>query len=43
MCIRDRLRHWDRATLLTMAEQARQVAIPDATERVALEVARAAK
>lgn len=41
--VADLLRHWDRATLLTMAEQARQVAIPDATERVALEVARAAK
>ncbi|AYP24421.1 undecaprenyldiphospho-muramoylpentapeptide beta-N-acetylglucosaminyltransferase [Pantoea agglomerans] len=41
--VADQLRHWDRATLLTMAEQARQVAIPDATERVAQEVARAAK
>lgn len=41
--VADLLRHWDRATLLTMAEQARQVAIPDATERVAQEVARAAK
>ncbi|KOA70828.1 undecaprenyldiphospho-muramoylpentapeptide beta-N-acetylglucosaminyltransferase [Pantoea agglomerans] len=41
--VADQLRHWDRETLLTMAEQARQVAIPDATERVAQEVARAAK
>lgn len=41
--VADLLRHWDRVTLLTMAEQARQVAIPDATERVAQEVARAAK
>lgn len=41
--VADLLRHWDRATLLTMAEQARQVAIPDATERVAQEVARAVK
>ncbi|AMG57501.1 undecaprenyldiphospho-muramoylpentapeptide beta-N-acetylglucosaminyltransferase [Pantoea vagans] len=41
--VADLLRHWDRVTLLTMAEQARQVAIPDATERVAQEVVRAAK
>ncbi|ORM55729.1 undecaprenyldiphospho-muramoylpentapeptide beta-N-acetylglucosaminyltransferase [Pantoea conspicua] len=41
--VADLLRHWDRPTLLTMAEQARQVAIPDATDRVAQEVARAAK
>lgn len=41
--VADTLRHWDRQTLLTMAEKARQVAIPDATDRVALEVARAAK
>ena len=41
--VAETLRQWDRATLLTMAEQARQVAIPDATERVAREVARAAK
>ncbi|WP_130834003.1 undecaprenyldiphospho-muramoylpentapeptide beta-N-acetylglucosaminyltransferase [[Erwinia] mediterraneensis] len=33
---------WDRATLLTMAVNARQIAIPDATERVAAEVAKAA-
>jgi UDP-N-acetylglucosamine--N-acetylmuramyl-(pentapeptide) pyrophosphoryl-undecaprenol N-acetylglucosamine transferase len=34
---------WDRATLLKMAEKARAVAIPDATERVAAEVSKAAK
>ncbi|WP_405078502.1 undecaprenyldiphospho-muramoylpentapeptide beta-N-acetylglucosaminyltransferase [Pectobacterium carotovorum] len=33
---------WDRATLLTMAQKARAVAIPDATERVAAEVSAAA-
>ncbi|MFJ5485242.1 undecaprenyldiphospho-muramoylpentapeptide beta-N-acetylglucosaminyltransferase [Pectobacterium actinidiae] len=33
---------WDRATLLTMAQKARAVAIPDATERVAVEVSAAA-
>ena len=33
---------WDRATLLAMAEKARAVAIPDATERVAAEVSKAA-
>ncbi|WP_409308178.1 undecaprenyldiphospho-muramoylpentapeptide beta-N-acetylglucosaminyltransferase [Pectobacterium sp. B1J-3] len=33
---------WDRATLMTMAQQARSVAIPDATERVAAEVSAAA-
>ncbi|ALV93443.1 MULTISPECIES: undecaprenyldiphospho-muramoylpentapeptide beta-N-acetylglucosaminyltransferase [Pantoea] len=37
------LRDWDRTTLLVMAEKARQVAIPDATDRVAQEVARVAK
>ncbi|OWF81362.1 undecaprenyldiphospho-muramoylpentapeptide beta-N-acetylglucosaminyltransferase [Yersinia alsatica] len=37
------LAQWDRPTLLTMAEQARQVAIPDATERVAAEVVAACK
>ncbi|MFA3777459.1 undecaprenyldiphospho-muramoylpentapeptide beta-N-acetylglucosaminyltransferase [Yersinia sp. 1652 StPb PI] len=37
------LEQWDRATLLTMAEQARSVAIPDATERVAAEVVAASK
>ncbi|MEG9523557.1 MAG: UDP-N-acetylglucosamine--N-acetylmuramyl-(pentapeptide) pyrophosphoryl-undecaprenol N-acetylglucosamine transferase, partial [Pantoea piersonii] len=41
--VAETLRHWDRPTLLNMAEKARQVAIPDATERVAQEVARAAK
>lgn len=41
--VADTLRHWDRATLLAMAELARQVAIPDATDRVAQEVARVAK
>ncbi|ROR05164.1 undecaprenyldiphospho-muramoylpentapeptide beta-N-acetylglucosaminyltransferase [Erwinia sp. JUb26] len=34
---------WDRATLLQMAEKARAVAIPDATERVAAEVSKAAR
>ncbi|CFU82047.1 undecaprenyldiphospho-muramoylpentapeptide beta-N-acetylglucosaminyltransferase [Yersinia pseudotuberculosis] len=34
---------WDRATLLSMAERARSVAIPDATERVAAEVVAASK
>ncbi|MFJ5480699.1 undecaprenyldiphospho-muramoylpentapeptide beta-N-acetylglucosaminyltransferase [Pectobacterium carotovorum] len=33
---------WDRTTLLTMAQKARAVAIPDATERVAAEVSAAA-
>ncbi|CFQ90530.1 undecaprenyldiphospho-muramoylpentapeptide beta-N-acetylglucosaminyltransferase [Yersinia frederiksenii] len=37
------LAQWDRDTLLAMAEQARQVAIPDATERVAAEVVAASK
>lgn len=37
------LQQWDRPTLLAMAEQARAVAIPDATERVAAEVIAAAK
>ncbi|MDF7646966.1 MULTISPECIES: undecaprenyldiphospho-muramoylpentapeptide beta-N-acetylglucosaminyltransferase [Pantoea] len=41
--VADTLRHWDRPTLLAMAEKARQVAIPDATDRVAQEVARVAK
>ncbi|WP_312240263.1 undecaprenyldiphospho-muramoylpentapeptide beta-N-acetylglucosaminyltransferase [Pantoea sp.] len=40
--VAETLGQWDRATLLTMAEKARQVAIPDATERVAVEVAKAA-
>lgn len=34
---------WDRPTLLTMAEKARAVAIPDATERVAAEIVRLAR
>lgn len=34
---------WDRPTLLMMAEKARAVAIPDATERVAAEIVRVAK
>lgn len=34
---------WDRPTLLAMAEKARAVAIPDATERVAAELVRVAK
>ncbi|HDW7093499.1 TPA: undecaprenyldiphospho-muramoylpentapeptide beta-N-acetylglucosaminyltransferase [Yersinia enterocolitica] len=37
------LTEWDRPTLLAMAEQARRVAIPDATERVAAEVVAASK
>ncbi|MDI9220419.1 undecaprenyldiphospho-muramoylpentapeptide beta-N-acetylglucosaminyltransferase [Pantoea sp. EA-12] len=41
--VADTLRDWDRTTLLAMAEKARQVAIPDATDRVAQEVARVAK
>jgi len=41
--VAETLRRWDRPTLLSMAEKARQVAIPDATDRVAREVARAAK
>ncbi|RPE04365.1 undecaprenyldiphospho-muramoylpentapeptide beta-N-acetylglucosaminyltransferase [Candidatus Pantoea deserta] len=41
--VAETLRRWDRPALMRMAAQARQVAIPDATERVALEVARTAK
>ena len=37
------LASWDRKTLLAMAEKARAVAIPDATERVAAELVRLAK
>ncbi|KFK92646.1 MULTISPECIES: undecaprenyldiphospho-muramoylpentapeptide beta-N-acetylglucosaminyltransferase [unclassified Serratia (in: enterobacteria)] len=37
------LADWDRTTLLTMAEKARAVAIPDATERVAAEIVRLAR
>ena len=41
--VAETLRHWDRPTLLVMAEKAHEVAVPDATERVAQEVARAAR
>ncbi|WP_324029059.1 undecaprenyldiphospho-muramoylpentapeptide beta-N-acetylglucosaminyltransferase [Pantoea sp. JZ2] len=41
--VAETLRHWDRPTLLAMAEKAHAVAVPDATERVAQEVARAAR
>ncbi|WP_017348323.1 undecaprenyldiphospho-muramoylpentapeptide beta-N-acetylglucosaminyltransferase [Pantoea sp. A4] len=41
--VADTLSGWDRATLLEMAQKARQVAIPDATQRVAQEVVRVAK
>ena len=34
---------WSRENLLTMAERARAASIPDATERVATEVIRAAR
>jgi len=37
------LASWDRPALLAMAEKARAVAIPDATERVAAELVRVAK
>lgn len=37
------LASWDRKTLLAMAEKARAVAIPDATERVAAELVRLAR
>lgn len=40
--VSEALAGWDRATLRTMASNARKVAIPDATERVAAEVAAAA-
>ena len=40
--VADTLAGWDRTTLLLMAEKARAVAIPDATERVAAEVSKAA-
>ncbi|MGP4123404.1 MAG: undecaprenyldiphospho-muramoylpentapeptide beta-N-acetylglucosaminyltransferase [Sodalis sp. (in: enterobacteria)] len=39
--VSDVLAGWDRPALLTMAKRARVAAIPDATERVALEVAAA--
>lgn len=41
--VAETLAHWDRPTLLQMAAKARAVAIPDATERVALEVSKAAR
>ncbi|HBQ77870.1 MAG TPA: UDP-N-acetylglucosamine--N-acetylmuramyl-(pentapeptide) pyrophosphoryl-undecaprenol N-acetylglucosamine transferase, partial [Erwinia persicina] len=37
------LTRWDRATLLQMAVAARAMAMPNATERVAAEVSKAAK
>ncbi|MCX8957561.1 undecaprenyldiphospho-muramoylpentapeptide beta-N-acetylglucosaminyltransferase [Erwinia psidii] len=40
--VAETLAGWDRPVLMAMAEKARAVAIPDATERVAAEVARAA-
>ncbi|EXU75833.1 undecaprenyldiphospho-muramoylpentapeptide beta-N-acetylglucosaminyltransferase [Erwinia mallotivora] len=40
--VAETLAGWDRLALLNMAEKARAVAIPDATERVAAEVVRAA-
>ncbi|MEH2921694.1 undecaprenyldiphospho-muramoylpentapeptide beta-N-acetylglucosaminyltransferase [Samsonia erythrinae] len=40
--VSDVLSGWDRATLLAMAQKARAVAIPDATNRVAAEVSAAA-
>ncbi|MBG6248963.1 MULTISPECIES: undecaprenyldiphospho-muramoylpentapeptide beta-N-acetylglucosaminyltransferase [Symbiopectobacterium] len=41
--VSDVLSGWDRATLRDMAQRARSVAMPDATERVAAEVAAAAQ
>ncbi|MFD1804134.1 undecaprenyldiphospho-muramoylpentapeptide beta-N-acetylglucosaminyltransferase [Mixta tenebrionis] len=41
--VAETLQQWDRPTLLLMAQKARQVAIPDATERVAAEVSAAAR
>ncbi|WP_440862677.1 undecaprenyldiphospho-muramoylpentapeptide beta-N-acetylglucosaminyltransferase [Symbiopectobacterium purcellii] len=41
--VSDVLSGWDRATLRDMAQSARSVAMPDATERVAAEVAAAAQ
>ncbi|MBJ7222871.1 MULTISPECIES: undecaprenyldiphospho-muramoylpentapeptide beta-N-acetylglucosaminyltransferase [unclassified Brenneria] len=40
--VSDTLAGWDRQTLMKMAQQARRVAIPDATARVAAEVSAAA-
>lgn len=41
--VAETLRQWDRATLLTMSEKARQVAILDATDKVVQVVVRVAK
>ncbi|MGD8164638.1 undecaprenyldiphospho-muramoylpentapeptide beta-N-acetylglucosaminyltransferase [Pantoea sp. FN0307] len=41
--VAETLKQWDRPTLLLMAQKARQVAIPDATERVAAEVSAVAR
>ncbi|MDR7343248.1 UDP-N-acetylglucosamine--N-acetylmuramyl-(pentapeptide) pyrophosphoryl-undecaprenol N-acetylglucosamine transferase [Pantoea alhagi] len=41
--VAETLQQWDRPTLLLMAQKARQVAIPDATERVAAEVSAVAR
>ncbi|AUX92382.1 undecaprenyldiphospho-muramoylpentapeptide beta-N-acetylglucosaminyltransferase [Mixta gaviniae] len=41
--VAETLKQWDRPTLLRMAQNARQVAIPDATERVAAEVSAVAR
>lgn len=41
--VAETLQQWDRPTLLLMAQKARQVAIPDATERVAVEVSAVAR
>ncbi|TGC71104.1 undecaprenyldiphospho-muramoylpentapeptide beta-N-acetylglucosaminyltransferase, partial [Salmonella enterica subsp. enterica serovar Wilhelmsburg] len=41
--VADTLAGWPREALLTMAERARAVSIPDATERVASEVSRVAR
>lgn len=41
--VSETLSGWDRATLLSMAQKARTVAIPDATERVAAEVSAVAR
>lgn len=41
--VADTLAGWSREALLTMAERARAVSIPDATERVASEVSRVAR
>jgi UDP-N-acetylglucosamine--N-acetylmuramyl-(pentapeptide) pyrophosphoryl-undecaprenol N-acetylglucosamine transferase len=41
--VAETLKQWDRPALLLMAQKARQVAIPDATERVAAEVSAVAR